>query len=44
VVQSEAGLEEVDVSLLGEVRPGEQILIHAGTAIGRVNHEGQATS
>jgi hydrogenase maturation factor len=37
VVRTAAGLEEVDVSLIGEVTPGQEILIHAGTAIGRVD-------
>jgi hydrogenase maturation factor len=36
LVRTEAGTEAVDVSLVGRVAPGDLVLIHAGTAIGRV--------
>jgi hydrogenase maturation factor len=37
VVRSERGLEEVDVTLVGDVSVGDTVLIHAGTAIVRVS-------
>jgi hydrogenase maturation factor len=36
VVEVAGRREEVDVTLVGAVHPGDGVLIHAGTAIGRV--------
>jgi hypothetical protein len=36
LVRTAAGVEEVDTTLVGEVAPGDRVLIHAGTAIGRL--------
>lgn len=36
LVRTERGEEEVDVTLVGEVVPGDLILIHAGGAIARI--------
>jgi hydrogenase assembly chaperone HypC/HupF len=35
LVKTDAGIEEADVSLIGDVRPGDLVLIHAGVAICR---------
>jgi len=35
-VRTAAGIEDVDVTLVGPVRPGDTVLIHAGTAITRL--------
>ncbi|MDR1294316.1 MAG: HypC/HybG/HupF family hydrogenase formation chaperone [Bifidobacteriaceae bacterium] len=37
VVRTDTGIEEVDVTLVGAVVPGDRVLIHAGTAIGRLD-------
>lgn len=37
IVRTERGDEDVDVTLIGEVRPGDVVLIHAGGAISRVD-------
>jgi hydrogenase maturation factor len=36
LVRTEAGTEEVDVTLVAPVREGDVLLIHAGTAIGHI--------
>lgn len=36
LVRTDRGEEEVDVTLVGEVAPGDLILIHAGGAIARI--------
>jgi hypothetical protein len=36
LVRSATGEEEVDVTLVGDVRPGDLVLIHAGSALTRV--------
>ncbi|HQR27028.1 MAG TPA: HypC/HybG/HupF family hydrogenase formation chaperone [Nocardioides sp.] len=36
VVRGPAGEETVDVTLVGEVRPGDLVLVHAGTALTRL--------
>ncbi|MDR0432701.1 MAG: HypC/HybG/HupF family hydrogenase formation chaperone [Bifidobacteriaceae bacterium] len=40
-VRTDTGVEEVDVSLVGEVVPGDRVLVHAGTAIGRLEQGGE---
>ncbi|MDR2380323.1 MAG: HypC/HybG/HupF family hydrogenase formation chaperone [Bifidobacteriaceae bacterium] len=37
LVKTESGTEWIDVSLVGEVAPGDLVLVHAGTAIGRID-------
>jgi hydrogenase maturation factor len=37
MVRTDAGIEEVDVTVVGAVVPGDRVLIHAGTAIGRLD-------
>ncbi|MCL2316161.1 MAG: HypC/HybG/HupF family hydrogenase formation chaperone [Actinomycetia bacterium] len=39
-VTSERGQEDVDVSLVGTVRPGDRVLVHAGVAIARLDRVG----
>ncbi len=36
-VRTAAGVEEVETVLIGQVQPGDLLLVHAGTAIGRVD-------
>ena len=33
LVRTDSGLEEVDMTLVGDVRPGDRVLIHAGLAL-----------
>lgn len=33
LVRTDAGVEEVDMTLVGDVRPGDRVLIHAGMAL-----------
>jgi hypothetical protein len=40
VVRSARGVEEVDASLIGEPAPGDLLLVHAGTAIERLEPAG----
>jgi hydrogenase maturation factor len=40
LVKTAAGVEAVDVSLVGAVRAGDRVLIHAGAAIGRLDRDG----
>jgi hydrogenase maturation factor len=35
-VRTASGVEDVETLLIGQVRPGDLLLVHAGTAIGRV--------
>jgi hypothetical protein len=37
LVRTAKGEEWVDVSILGEVAPNDLVLVHAGTAIARLN-------
>ncbi len=37
-----AGEAEVDVELVGDVAPGDLVLVHAGTALVRLEPEGEA--
>lgn len=37
LVRTASGVEEVDMTLVGEVRPGDEVLIHAGMALTIVN-------
>ncbi|MDR1851304.1 MAG: HypC/HybG/HupF family hydrogenase formation chaperone [Propionibacteriaceae bacterium] len=39
IVSTDAGVEEVDVTLVSPVKPGDRVLIHAGTAIARLEGE-----
>ena len=36
-VRTASGIEDVETLLIGQVQPGDLLLVHAGTAIGRVN-------
>ena len=35
-VRTASGVEDVETLLIGQVQPGDLLLVHAGTAIGRV--------
>ncbi len=35
-----AGIEPVDITLLGDAEPGDLVVVHAGTAVGRVDANG----
>jgi hypothetical protein len=43
LVRAATGEEEVDVTLVGEVRPGDLVLIHAGSALTRLDDLGEVT-
>jgi hydrogenase maturation factor len=42
IVRAAGQLEEADVTLVGDVRPGDVILVHAGTAISRLRVDAHA--
>ncbi|HET6627161.1 MAG TPA: HypC/HybG/HupF family hydrogenase formation chaperone [Nocardioidaceae bacterium] len=41
LVRTATGEEAVDVTLVGEVAPGDLVLVHAGAAITRVDHDAE---
>ena len=41
LVRTATGEEAVDVTLLGDVAPGDLVLVHAGSAIARIDEEVQ---
>jgi len=43
VARTAGGLEEIDASLVGEIGPGDLVVIHAGSAIGLVESAGATT-
>jgi hydrogenase maturation factor len=42
IVRAAGQLEEADVTLVGDVRPGDVVLVHAGTAISRLGVDAHA--
>jgi hydrogenase maturation factor len=44
LAQTASGVEAVDVSLVGQVAIGDLVLIHAGTAIGRLDRQSPTAS
>jgi hypothetical protein len=43
VARTAGGLEEIDASLVGDLVPGDLVVIHAGSAIGLVEPAGDST-